>query len=1028
MPDWTKEQKQAIDTEKTNIIVSAGAGSGKTAVLTERVLRKLNEGVNINELLILTFTNAAAHEMKERIRNGIKANSQLKNQLNLLDISYITTFDSFALSMVKKYHYLLDISPNISIGDSSLINLEKEKILDNIFSELYETKNPLFLKLIGDFCLKDDSQIKKNILTIDEKLSLKSDTLQYIQDYKDTFCSDEKVKCNIQKYMHIILDKIDEIKNILYDISIMDSGPFYSKLETALKELLNSDTYDTIKISANIKLPPLPKNSPEELKILKENLKKACDDVKNLCSYDDFEDIKHKITMSYDYVTIILDIITHLDEQMMAYKHEKNFYEFNDVIKMLIKVIKCHPIVKEELTSSFKEIMVDEYQDTNDLQESVISLISNNNVYMVGDIKQSIYRFRNANPSIFKHKYDTYTNSDGGIKIDLKQNFRSRKEVVDNINLLFNYYMDDSIGGANYQKDHQMLFGNKNYEISKPNQDYQLKVCYYENALKFSNDEIEYFFIVNDIKDKIEKKYQIYDKELKGYRNAKYSDFVILVDRGKTFTLAKKIFEYHKVPLTICRDESITNSYDQIVIKNIVLLMTKELKKQYDDEYKYLFVSLARSFLFSYNDDLIFTLLKDNTYQNDEIICKIKKVTENIQNISLTQLLNNIIKEFNICEKFINIGNINDCMIRLEYLYNICSSLEMAGFTIYEFADYLKDINEKEYEIKVSSDDDGSNSVKIMTIHKSKGLEFSICYFPCLTYKFNLRDMKDKFMYSDNYGLVAPYYQNGIGKNIYYDLIKRDYIIDEVSECIRKFYVALTRAKEQMIMVLPYPKKERIFNVKNRVNYRSFADFIYALKDELNEYNVDINIKDLNLSKDYNLTKKPYLDIPFINEKITIKNNHIVNKEMENKHFSKEFNGLITENEEKSRKLGLQFHECLEYLDFKKPKLDLINDNFLRRKIETFLNSHLMSNVASAKIFKEVPFRYSDENNTYNGVIDLLIEYDDHIDIIDYKLKNVASKEYQKQLEGYKNYISKLKDKNINLYLYSLLDEKFYKI
>ena len=114
MPDWTKEQKQAIDTEKTNIIVSAGAGSGKTAVLTERVLRKLNEGVNINELLILTFTNAAAHEMKERIRNGIKANPQLKNQLNLLDISYITTFDSFALSMVKKYHYLLDISPNIS--------------------------------------------------------------------------------------------------------------------------------------------------------------------------------------------------------------------------------------------------------------------------------------------------------------------------------------------------------------------------------------------------------------------------------------------------------------------------------------------------------------------------------------------------------------------------------------------------------------------------------------------------------------------------------------------------------------------------------------------------------------------------------------------------------------------------------------------------------------------------------------------------------------------------------------------------
>ena len=170
MPNWTKEQLNAINEEGTNIIVSAGAGSGKTAVLSERVLRKLRQGVNINELLILTFTNAAAKEMKERIRKKIKEDPSLKEQLDLIDEAYITTFDAFSLSTVKKYHYLLNVSKDVQIVDASLIRLQKEKIIDEIFNRLYDEENNLFEKLIKDFCVKDDIQIREYILSINDKL------------------------------------------------------------------------------------------------------------------------------------------------------------------------------------------------------------------------------------------------------------------------------------------------------------------------------------------------------------------------------------------------------------------------------------------------------------------------------------------------------------------------------------------------------------------------------------------------------------------------------------------------------------------------------------------------------------------------------------------------------------------------------------------------------------------------------------------------------------------------------------------
>ena len=243
MPDWTAEQKLAIDKSNTNIIVSAGAGSGKTAVLTERVFRKLKNGTKINELLILTFTKKAAFEMKNRIREAILEDESLKDNLSLIDSSYITTFDSFSLSMVKKYNYLLNISKDINIIDSSVLYLQKKNYLDEIFNELYEENNSDFLSLIGDLTIKDDKEIRKNILDINNKLDLKYNKKEYLNNYIDNYYYDDYINKLYDSYMNLISNKIKDIDKILKEISMYVDTDYFSLLNDSLSNLIKSNTF-----------------------------------------------------------------------------------------------------------------------------------------------------------------------------------------------------------------------------------------------------------------------------------------------------------------------------------------------------------------------------------------------------------------------------------------------------------------------------------------------------------------------------------------------------------------------------------------------------------------------------------------------------------------------------------------------------------------------------------------------------------------------------------------------------------------
>ena len=1037
MPRWTKEQEEAIYTSGKNIIVSAGAGSGKTAVLSERVLHKIEEGTHVNELLILTFTRAAADEMKDRIRKKISGKEELKKELTLLNSSYITTFDSFALSVVKKYHYLLNITDNINITDESIVKIQNKKILDLIFERSY--KNIRFQELIKKYCIKTDKVLKENILSIALKIDGFIDPFGFIDNVYNNFFKENNVDNLLKTYESIINDLKKTIELEIENMSLYFGSDYIEKVNDAVYNILNADI-DELHLYSTVKLPTLPRGSSEEAKASKDSLKKACDKLLSYGNYGTINDIKNDIYSTKDTVLTILDIIKEFLLEIEKYKKENDIYTFNDISKLSIKILKENKNIREELKSSFKEIMIDEYQDTNDVQETFIGMISNNNVYMVGDIKQSIYRFRGSNPEIFKEKYSNYSKDIGGYKIDLIKNFRSRSEVLDNINKIFCLIMDYNLGSAEYSVSHQMVYGNTAYDTEKVDGfNYNFRVLEYLNKQKesgFSDIEVEIFTIAKDIKNKLDNNFQVFDKEDGKLRNATYNDFVIILDRSKYFDDFKKIFEYFDIPLTILKDGKLNSTTDILLIKNLVDFIIKIKEDVYDIDFKYDFISIARSFLYEYSDEYIFDIVTNNKIKETTIYNDLSTLSDKLNSYTSSLLFNDILDVTDFYNKLNKVGDYEEVNVRLKTINSLSSSLSSLGLSIMDFRDYLTDIIENDEDIKYATYTKEGNSVKILTIHKSKGLEYPICYFADLDHEFNTSELKDKFIVDKKYGLIVPSNLEEIDNSLLKEMYKYDFNREEVSEKIRLFYVALTRAREQMIIVLP-DRETRTLEKNNdgvieeirRLSFNKLSSFIYGIKNYLYSYFEQIDIEKLGLTKNYLYPKKIVQEtLNNIKDNINVEEINIENEVVEEKHFSKETNKIITKEENDLMKFGTKVHEIFELLDFRNIDLSLVDNKFIRNKVEKFLSNDLLKNISNANIYKEYEFIYNKDNNEYHGIIDLMLEYDNHIDIIDYKLKSITDENYIKQLNGYKEYIEKISNKNVSTYLYSILDEKVLQI
>ncbi len=1029
MPKWTKEQEMAIKTVGKNIIVSAGAGSGKTAVLSERVLEHVKNGINVDDLLILTFTNAAASEMKDRIRKKLKSYPEYKEQLDKIDLAYITTFDAFALSIVKRFKEYLNISSKITIIDNSIITLKKEEILENIFDNLYASNDPLFLKLLNDLTLKDDKEIFLSIISLNNKLDNLYNKKELLDNYLNNFYNDITIDKLINEYVNILLSNIKEISSQIDNLSTYIDTTYIDKLNTTLSNLLSSKTYENIRFNVyNLDRLPIMRDASLEAKKIKEEISKILKNLKELTTYNTLEEIKESIYKTKDYVSIIVHIIKLLDTKISEFKKENDAYEFIDISKLAIKLLEDNEYLCSLLKNKYKEILIDEYQDTNDLQERFISLIANSNVYMVGDIKQSIYRFRNANPDIFKSKYEVYSQGDLGIKIDLNKNFRSRSEVLDNINLIFNLIMDENIGGASYLESHQMIFGLEPYNlVNKEN--YNMDLLCYESLedKSFSDTEIEIFTVAKDIKEKIENNYEIMDKDTNEKRVVNYSDFVILMDRSTNFNLYKKVFEYLNIPITIYRDSTISDSVDISIIKNIYNLIILIKKKDFGKLFSYSYMAVARSYLFSISDEEILTTIKTRNYSETKIYEICYKLAKKLDDLNNIEIYDKIINEFNFWDKIITTGNVLEHIVTLDSIEKIITNATNFGYTPYEFLEYLDKVSASGLDIKLSLNKEASNSVKIMTIHTSKGLEYPICYFTGLSKKFNISDLKEKFYFDNDYGFITPYLDKSINSTILKILLKNKYIKEEISEKLRLFYVGLTRAREKMILVgkfmdneLAY-KKNGIISDDVRLKYMSFLDILNSTYKYINKYIKNIDISKLNLTKDYNFTKVN-------NDNIIINNNtklqvedYICNKEIiSNKKISKVASKIYDKEEKKNIELGLKMHYLFEITDFSNPDYSNMNE-FEKNCISKFISTGILDNFIN--IYKEYEFIYN-EKEALHGIIDLLIEKEDTCIIVDYKLKNTTDSNYLKQLNYYKEYIEYITGKKTSTYLYSIIDSK----
>ena len=1022
MPKWTKEQELAINTEGSNIIVSAGAGSGKTAVLTERVITKLKKGVHINELLILTFTNNAAAEMKERIKKAISKLPELTEEMNLIETANITTFDAYVLSLVKKYHYYLGLDAGLSIIDASIIKLEKKKLIDKIFEDKYQENNKDFINFITKYCVKNDKLLRKKILAIDSSLYLLINKEDFLDNYIDNYYTDKNLEKLFNSYEKLILNNINSIKNSLENLGYEIEEKTYQKFFTVLEPLIKAQDYNNIRLSLDFTMPRLPNGSGEKAKYYKTQISEIAKSIKDLC-YFDKEVLINNLRSTKSDAKIIVDIIKVLHKETENYKYSKNMFEFNDISKLAIKLIKTNEKVRTNLKNSFKEIMIDEYQDTSDMQETFISLIENNNVYMVGDVKQSIYRFRNANPDIFKIKYDKYKNEDGGRKIDLNKNFRSREQVLDSINDIFNHIMDDFIGNANYHKEHRLIFGNQGFYIFGSNKNNNnLEIYNYEKDKEHTKEEIEAFIIGNDIKKKIKDKYQVLDDEVQ--RDITFKDCCILMDRTSSFDTYKKVFDYLQIPLNIYKDEDILFTDEVCLINNILGLIINIKNKLNNVDTNFYYTSIARSYLYNLDDNIIYNNLINKQLTTTEIYQKCLEISKNIDSMSNTEIIETIIKDFNFYDKMISKGNVLYRSIILNNLLEKAQSLNDVGMNIYDMKDFFENLMENSEVIKLPAIISDSNSVTITNIHKSKGLEYKICYFSGFHKEFNLMDVKDKILYNEKYGLIMPSYNEGFSNTFINTIFKEDNLRNEISEKIRLLYVALTRAKEKMIIVMPEFDSEKL--IENPSNYQknmmtSFKDMMYFTYNYIEEYIKEIEV---DCTKDYLINKSGSDNNSLlVEDNLKVLEKSFSKEVLKEEHFSKNVVSLNSLEDISKMKLGTKIHEIFELIDFNNPDYDVIS-NKEKELVEAFLNQKIIKDNLNSKMYKEYEFIYQKDNEFKTGIIDLMIENTDTIIIIDYKLKNVLDDAYTKQLEGYKEAISKRTNKKIELYLYSILDKE----
>ncbi len=952
--NWTKEQYDAIYKKDSNILVAAAAGSGKTAVLVERIIEKiLKDSVDIDKLLVVTFTNAAASEMRERVLEAIykkldedPENKDLQKQIILLGKSNICTIHSFCLDVIKNNFFEIDLSANFRIGSEEEIELLKQEVLEDVFEELYEDEDENFARLVDTYTgYMGDEPLKEMILKIYKFMQSSPFPREWLVEKVRMFEDDKKQKdfsesvwgkILLNNLKEQLIDSINNLKIVRNKLELVSELEKYKLTIQSdidmLKELynaINKSWDEAYSIAQNMTL----KTWPRDRKIssdLKDEAKSVRDDIKDAIMkiikptliYDS-ESAYSDIYSMYDILNILKDVIIKFDEEFKNKKHERNIIDFNDIEHYALKILvkkdeKGNTIptdIAKKYQEKFEEIAIDEYQDSNQVQELILKSVSRgNNLFMVGDVKQSIYKFRQACPKLFLDKYDTYSldGNEKGLKIQLFKNFRSRENVLDVTNNVFESIMSKSLGDIEYNENEYLNLGadfeniengvgiaeldiidlkepdeeffkeSKENEISEmiektKNQDSEDS----ESLKQIEKEEIEAKFVAKKIEDIIDSKIKVKDKKI-GYREVTYRDIVILL--RSTSRLAP-IYEKELLKRNIPVFSDSSNEYLDTIEIQTILNVLKILDNPIDD---ISLVSVLRSEIGTFTDNEIVEIrLCDRTSNFYNSLIKSKEMLEgNLKNKVLNFLekvdlwrkesnylsLAELIWKIYIDTGFYNyVGLMPNGSIRqanLKMLFERAKEYEKTSFkglfNFIRFIEKLKIGNSDMSSAKVIGENE--NVVRIMSIHKSKGLEFPIVFLSSTSKKINMQDLNSNLLLHEEIG-IGPQYIN-YEKMIEYSTSAKDAIKiiskeENISEEMRVLYVALTRAKEKIIITgtsKDYQKqiekkKEllKIYKNKDKINpillkkYISYLDWIelVILSNKLDNF-ITINLYQKN--------------------------------------------------------------------------------------------------------------------------------------------------------------------------------------
>ncbi|HEK4626714.1 helicase-exonuclease AddAB subunit AddA [Clostridioides difficile] len=918
-PKWTKEQLEVIESRECNLLVAAAAGSGKTAVLVERIIQMITSRENpidIDKLLVVTFTNAAASEMRERIGDAIgKAldenpeNKHLQNQLVLLNKSSITTIHSFCLDVIKSNFHRISLDPNFRIGDQTECAILKQEAIEEVFEDLYEERDEGFLNLVESYAERGgDKEVQDIILGIYSFAMASPEPKKWLIDSAERFNIDENFDFSQSIWARAILDTVKiEINGLCLNMeralkeveSIEELETFAEKLSVEYKKIAdisqacNKSWDEAYKKMASMSFenyvkgvkriskdaPSYIKESKEKAKAIRDKTKKSLESIVSATFNKDNDSIREEIKYLYNIVKPISNIVLRFEEEYSNKKREKGIIDFNDIehfaLNILTDVDEKGNIIPSDIAvgyrNKFYEIFIDEYQDSNLVQEVLLKAVANTetpNRFMVGDVKQSIYRFRQAKPELFLQKYNNYNDKKGSShrKIMLYKNFRSREEVVDAVNYIFENIMNENIGEIEYtEKERLNLGANFNVDtdeksiiggateihlIQKDNKldddiinDKDDRINNKENEIeeeeKLDNIQLEARMVGNIIKDLMKvnedgKIQKVYDKGIDGYRPVEFRDIVILLRATSAWA---PVFADELMNMDIPTYADVGVGYfDTIEIKTILSLLQIIDNPMQDIP----LISVLKSPIFGFTPE---DLIDIRVQSKDKIFYEVLKSTAEYDGFTDSQNENE--SEFIPSEECINKSK--DFLIKLKefkeksmymstdefiwYLYTRTGYYAYVGAlpggsqrqanlkVLFERAKQFEETSLKGIfnfvnfieKLKKSSSDMGSaktlgenaNVVRIMSIHKSKGLEFPVVICSAMGKNFNTQDFKKSILYHHNLGYGPQFvdYERRISfPSIAKEALKSKINIENLSEEMRVLYVAFTRAKEKLII------------------------------------------------------------------------------------------------------------------------------------------------------------------------------------------------------------------------------------